>query len=168
IEVINKSLQTTKESIGQAEERIEKALRDQKAAFDADQEQRSKEFASQMEEYREASQRTKEKAREDAEAALESVRENKREADELLGAMAHRSTATDYGKWAEQQRKEARGWSLLAILLFVLGTAAFLESYFHIFTTPPQAVDSGSLWGEVLTRLGMTGVVLAGAIYEAK
>src|SRR5699024_7068830 len=129
---------------------------------------RSQEFSEQLKNELEASQTAREKAGEDAKEVLDSIQVNKREAEAILGAMAHRSTATDYGKWAEQQRKQAAWWSRLAIVLFVLATFAFLESTFHFFTTPPAVTDSDSLWREVLTRLGMTGVVLAGAIYAAK
>lgn len=156
------------DSLAQAEVKIEESLKSQKLEFEADQETRTETFNEQLLGEVKASQNERESAKSEAKNLLKEITEKKTEADELLGALAQRSTAKDYGQWAEQQRNSAKWWSWTAVALFVLAAIAFMESTFHFFTSPTVIAGADSLWGDAFTRLGMTGVVLAGALYAAK
>lgn len=155
-------------SVDMAESTIEEALKAHDATFEESEAQRAAAFDERIAEEVDVSQRERDSARTQAQEVLQEIQKKKEEAEALLGALAQRSTATDYGQWAEQQRNSAKWWSLTAVALFVLAAVAFIESTFHFFTLPATTVGADSLWGDALTRLGMTGVVLAGALYAAR
>lgn len=154
--------------VAQAEAKIDEVLKVQVAAFEESQEKRAETFNEHITNEANASSAERESALNDAQETLKEIHTKEEEAGAILGALAQRSTATNYGQWAEEQRKSAKAWSWIAVALFVIAAIAFIESTFHFVTSPAVVAGADSLWGDALTRLGMTGVVLAGALYAAR
>lgn len=168
IKKLQGTLVDTRASIHEAESRLDDSVQKQRAVFEADQEDRGKAFSEQLENQVEEAKKAHFEAQTKADETLQDISIKYSEAESILGEMAQRSTATDYGQWAEKQQKTARNWSWVAVALFIITAAAFFESTFHFFSAPSTALDADDLWGEFFTRLGMTGVGLAGALYAAK
>lgn len=156
------------EAVKQSEARIEEALQSHRTVFEEEQEQRSTASTERLDAQIAEWEKSREEARGLSDGLIADIDKKKDEAEKLLGAIAQRSTATDYGAWAMQQRRSAFWWSVTAVVLFILASLVFIESTFHFVTSPSVTPSGDSLWGEVVTRLGMTAVVLAGALYAAK
>lgn len=168
LETLHTEMNTASETVTQAQSEIEESRQQQSIAFKQEQEERSEKFSKLVEKERGAWENALETSESQSQKSLEDIERMKDEAEALLGAMAQRSTATDYSQWAEQQRKSAKWWSWTAVTLFILAAGVFVESTFHFFTSPQATTGDENLWGDLLSKLGMTGVVLAGAFYAAR
>lgn len=165
-------LRNSSESVGatlsEAEGRIEETMKSQKSEFQTERQARTDEFEEIMQGQVDAWQESYNESREQTDTLVASIESKNKDAEAILGTLAQRSTAENYGKWAKQQRRAAGWWSATAVFLFALAAGVFIESTFQFFTSPSVIPSTESLWGEVVTRLGMTAVVLAGALYAAK
>lgn len=80
----------------------------------------------------------------------------------VLEAVGVNSTATDFGSYANDQRKAADSWRRLAALVFGLAGAWF------IYSSLPSFTHGTELWESSLARLGVTAAVAAVGVYAAR
>lgn len=161
----SESVSTT---VSESEGRIEEAIKTQKTEFQTERKERADQFEEVMQGQVDAFQEFYNESSGRTDSLVASIESKEKDAEAILGTLAQRSTAENYGEWAKQQRRAAGWWSAIAVVLFVLAAGVFIESTFQFITSPSVIPSGESLWSEVVTRLGMTAVVLAGALYAAK
>ncbi|MGW4227487.1 hypothetical protein ACWEG1_28965 [Streptomyces bauhiniae] len=81
---------------------------------------------------------------------------------QLVNAIGLTGTATEYGKYSEQERKAANTWRLGAVSAFAFSFLLFLA------TLLVSHIDEKTPWQVIAVRFGGSIALLAGGLYMAK
>ncbi|MGW4488844.1 hypothetical protein ACWEOE_34025 [Amycolatopsis sp. NPDC004368] len=143
-------------------QRIDAAVGDMSSRF-------SNEIADRQEKFSESQKINDEKFEElyleeskKGNASLDELTALKKKAEELVGAVGWTATATDYGKYAQQERVAAN-WLRGLALVFFSGSFIWLLLG-HVVQPDP----SGGFWQQAVIRIVGAVALLGGGLYSAR
>lgn len=100
--------------------------------------------------------------KEAAQQIIDEVAVLRDQAVELVNAVGLTGTATEYGRYAEQERRSANSWRFGAVSVFACSFLIFL------ITLLVSHVDEKTPWQFMAVRFGGSLALLAGGVYMAK
>lgn len=131
--------------------RFSNAEENRRAAFESEQVDRQEEFADSLS-----------KQMELGHAHIQALKDHESQAQNLVNAVGFTATATDYGKYAEQERRAANVLRIAAILLILGGFGwLLLAAWVPVFRT-------NDFWQSAVVRIGGMTAIIAGGIYAAR
>ncbi|MGW6404224.1 hypothetical protein [Streptomyces sp. NPDC055134] len=100
--------------------------------------------------------------KESAQQVLDDIATLHEQTVQLVNAIGLTGTATEYGKYAEQERRAANTWRLGAVSAFAFSFLLFLA------TLLVSHIDEKTPWQVIAVRFGGSIALLAGGLYMAK
>lgn len=144
--------------------RVEYSLTQQNEAFSEALTERRNELASWFTDSEKDLEAMLRRSEALAEEYVERLRAHEKQSEAVLSAVGSNSTATDYGAYANEQRKAANWWRAGAVTLLSLAGLWFVGASIGWFP-----VQFGTdFWEVVVVRIGITAAVIGVGIYCAR
>ncbi|GHE93044.1 hypothetical protein GCM10014715_56690 [Streptomyces spiralis] len=173
VEQLRSEVSSTTATVTAQSQRLDQAINSYQTSYSEAEASRSESHQRALEKFAEDTLSATEKARAQSEEALSAQKEAgqrivdevaalRDQAVELVNAVGLASTATEYGRYAEQERKSANSWRFGAVSVFACSFLIFLA------TLLVSHVDEKTPWQFMAVRFGGSLALLAGGVYMAK
>ena len=151
-------------------QRLDAALNGLQATFAQAEAERAAAHAAELEKQKDATRAAAEQAkasagtllaqmRSDADGQLAQLTQLKTQAEGLVNAIGLTGTATEYGKYAQQERRAANTWRRIAVGAFVAAFVVFLVTLWK------SHIDAHTPWQLVVFKLAASVALLGGGAY---
>lgn len=160
---IERDMDRLAETATQQTVRIDEAIRAHQDTFAQAELQRAEQAAEAVNQRRDEWSEELSKSSARVEEHLAAMAEHESKSRKVLEAVGVNSTATDYGRHANEQAKAANSWRRIAATILSLAGLWFVLS--SVF---PYLHGDGELWEQAVSRLGITAAVAGVGLYAAR
>jgi len=149
-------------TVEQEKARIDTAIREHQATFSTSEGDRSQTFRDQLEKVQQEWAEVRDEQKALAASHLAAMEEHERKSANVMGAVGRNSTATDFGLYADAQKRAANAWRYVAAVGFLAVGGVFTWVTVEWSTVP------GDPWQVAATRVGLATALAAVGAYGAR